>query len=293
MSLQRSGTSLPSTVDNTEVGYLDGVTSAIQTQLDGKISTVVANGSILIGNATNVATVTAVGGNCTLVANGALTVSNVGGATAAAVANAAALVANIGVTAAAINTAANLCANIGVTGAQINAAALLVANITAAAANISYTADVTSNIQAQFAAQGGTNAVAVTIANLAGSTVIDGVYADAAGANLKQIGTINITVTTVLNERVKVAFSGAVGGIAATEMVMGYQVDSDTPVVTLYKGIQATVGHDASWQVWTAPLAASAHTIKLMGCRSGGATNISIVGPVNYSIPAFTITQYR
>jgi hypothetical protein len=43
-------------VSNTEFGYLDGVTSSIQTQLDGKQTTTLSDENVLIGNSSNVAT---------------------------------------------------------------------------------------------------------------------------------------------------------------------------------------------------------------------------------------------
>jgi len=53
-------------VSSTEFQYLDGVTSAIQTQLDAKASTALTSGSILVGNVSNVATVTAMSGAVTI-----------------------------------------------------------------------------------------------------------------------------------------------------------------------------------------------------------------------------------
>lgn len=44
-------------VTNTEFNYLNGVTSSVQTQLDGKLSTTVASGSIIVGNGSAVGTV--------------------------------------------------------------------------------------------------------------------------------------------------------------------------------------------------------------------------------------------
>jgi hypothetical protein len=45
-----------SAVTPTELGYVSGVTSALQTQIDGKLSTTLADGKILIGNGSNLAT---------------------------------------------------------------------------------------------------------------------------------------------------------------------------------------------------------------------------------------------
>ena len=61
----------PSTVSATEIGYLDGVTSAIQTQLDGKASTTAdipkslidAKGDLIVGSAADTAARLAVGTN--------------------------------------------------------------------------------------------------------------------------------------------------------------------------------------------------------------------------------------
>lgn len=83
-----------SSVTATELAYLSGVTSAIQTQLNNKASTTLAQGSILLGNSSNVATATdiktsgrilvgngstsvlvAVSGDATLASTGALAIA--------------------------------------------------------------------------------------------------------------------------------------------------------------------------------------------------------------------------
>jgi hypothetical protein len=83
-----------SSVTATELAYLSGVTSSIQTQLNNKVSTTLAQGSILLGNSSNVATATdiktsgrilvgngttatlvAVSGDATLSSAGALTIA--------------------------------------------------------------------------------------------------------------------------------------------------------------------------------------------------------------------------
>ena len=65
-----------STVTNTELGYVSGVTSAIQTQLNAKQSTTLTNTHILVGNAGNVATDVAASGDITLANTGAFTIAN-------------------------------------------------------------------------------------------------------------------------------------------------------------------------------------------------------------------------
>jgi hypothetical protein len=89
-----SGLMEASSVTTTELGYISGVTSAIQTQLNNKASTTLAQGSILLGNGSNIATATdiktsgrilvgngttaasvALSGDATLSAAGALTIA--------------------------------------------------------------------------------------------------------------------------------------------------------------------------------------------------------------------------
>lgn len=58
-----SGVIAPSAVTSTELGYLSGVTSAIQTQIDGKATSTLASANIFVGSAGNVATAVAVTGD--------------------------------------------------------------------------------------------------------------------------------------------------------------------------------------------------------------------------------------
>lgn len=60
----------------TEIGFVSGVTSSIQTQLNAKQSTTLTNAHILVGNGSNVATDVAVSGDLTLANTGAFTIAN-------------------------------------------------------------------------------------------------------------------------------------------------------------------------------------------------------------------------
>jgi hypothetical protein len=60
------GTLAASAVTSTELGYVSGVTSAIQTQIDGKMTSALSNGKIFVGNASNVATAVTPSGDATI-----------------------------------------------------------------------------------------------------------------------------------------------------------------------------------------------------------------------------------
>jgi hypothetical protein len=65
-----------STISTTELGYLDNSTSNIQNQLDGKLSNVLTNGKVLIGNDSSVATEQTLSGDITTTNSGVVTIAN-------------------------------------------------------------------------------------------------------------------------------------------------------------------------------------------------------------------------
>lgn len=72
-----NGLPTASTTTSTELGYVAGVTSSIQTQLNGKLTTTLADTNIFIGNGSNVATAQTLSGDATLADTGALTLATV------------------------------------------------------------------------------------------------------------------------------------------------------------------------------------------------------------------------
>ena len=70
-----SGIPVASATTDTELGFVSGVTSSIQTQLNGKQSTALTTNHILVGSA-GVATDVAMSGDATIVSSGALTIAN-------------------------------------------------------------------------------------------------------------------------------------------------------------------------------------------------------------------------
>lgn len=63
-------------VSDTEFGYLDGVTSAIQTQIDGKLTSALTDSYVFVGNGSNVATGVALSGGATISNTGVVTLTN-------------------------------------------------------------------------------------------------------------------------------------------------------------------------------------------------------------------------
>jgi len=59
-----------------ELSYVKGVTSAIQTQFTGKLSTSLTNTYLFVGNGSNIATAVAMSGDATIANTGAVTVAN-------------------------------------------------------------------------------------------------------------------------------------------------------------------------------------------------------------------------
>ena len=65
-----------SATTSTELGYVSGVTSSIQSQLNGKATNTLADGSIFIGNASNEATAQAVTGDIAITNSGVTSISS-------------------------------------------------------------------------------------------------------------------------------------------------------------------------------------------------------------------------
>jgi hypothetical protein len=71
-----SGQLTVSAVTAAELGYVSGVTSAIQTQLDAKLSASLASSKVLVGNGAGVATAVAMSGSISMDNTGATTIAN-------------------------------------------------------------------------------------------------------------------------------------------------------------------------------------------------------------------------
>lgn len=71
-----NGLPVASSVTSTELGYVSGVTSSIQDQLDAKLTNVLTSAQIFVGNGSNVATAVALSGDATISNAGVLTLAS-------------------------------------------------------------------------------------------------------------------------------------------------------------------------------------------------------------------------
>lgn len=71
-----NGIPIAATTTATELGYVSGVTSSIQTQINSLATSTLTNTHILVGNASNVATDVAMSGDATIANTGAVTIAN-------------------------------------------------------------------------------------------------------------------------------------------------------------------------------------------------------------------------
>lgn len=151
-----NGVPTHATTTATEIGYVNGVTSAIQTQIDGKLTTTLANGKVWVGNGSSVATAVTPSGDVT-VDNAGVTTIGTAKVTLAMMANMATgsliyrKTAGSGVPE--VNTLATLKTDLGLTGSNSgdvtfsgeNYLSLTGQAITASAVNLSGT-NVTGNL---------------------------------------------------------------------------------------------------------------------------------------------------
>lgn len=177
-AVETSGTGelTASAVTATELGYVAGVTSAIQPQLDAKLSASLASAKILVGNGGGVATAVAVSGNISMDNAGATTIAN--GAIVDAMVNASAAIALSKLAALAINevlvsNGTGAISASGVTGAEL-----------------AYLSGVTAAIQTQL------NAKAPSASPTFTGTVTIGAKLDAATGANTSVGTFTLDGVT-------------------------------------------------------------------------------------------------
>lgn len=172
-----SGFVSPATTTATEIGYVNGVTSAIQTQLDGKASSTLTDSNIYVGNGTNVATGVAVTGD--------ISISNTG-----VTAITADSIVNADVNSAAAIAVSKLAATTGNRALVSDASGFLTA-ATTTDTEIGYVNGVTSAIQTQIDGKLGTTLTNTQVFVGNGSNVATGV-AISQDASIDNTGAVTV-----------------------------------------------------------------------------------------------------
>ena len=143
-------------------------------------------------------------------------------------------------------------------------------------------------------AQGtGINGLEVQESTLASNFTVTQAFSDIPGGDTAQVDSVECVVSTLEGERVQVSYEGSVYLADLDGLVMGYQVDSGTPVCTHYAStFGAEVNENsAHFSVFTQPLSAGQHTIRLMAAKTGGAPVFA--GVNNSSVSTFQVTRHK
>jgi hypothetical protein len=127
---------------------------------------------------------------------------------------------------------------------------------------------------------------------LSSSFSVTQAFIDQPGGNMAQVDSSEITINTLENEAVEVSFVGSLYASSGTsDVILGYQIDSDTPIVQLYEVETSTSVGAITFSTMTAPLSAGQHTIKLMASKTVGAPQIYVSNSGGSA--RFTVTRFK
>jgi len=140
----------------------------------------------------------------------------------------------------------------------------------------------------------GINGLEVVSSTLAANFTVTTVYSNVPGAGMAQVSTVECVVNTLANEQVLISFTGNTAQLnSGDEGLIGYQIDSGTAVVCGYNSVaSANYYPPINFTVMSAPLAAGAHTIKLMAAKGGSDTFI-ISGGSNLQPSVFQVARFK
>ena len=137
----------------------------------------------------------------------------------------------------------------------------------------------------------GIGAGTIVTSNSLGSTFdVVAPFVDVPGAGMAQVSTVQVTIDTIEGEEVEICFDGSMYAAVTYHGSVGYQIDSDTPVVVQWLWQNGARAVSAGFSVVSTPLSAGQHVIKLMASTSGGTPQIITS---NSSKAVLHVTQFR
>jgi hypothetical protein len=265
-----SGKVAVSTVTDTELGYVSGVTSAIQTQLNNKQSTSLTNGSILIGNVSNVATANAVTGDITIsnagvtaIGSGVIVNADVNASAAIAYSKLAALTSG--------NILVGNVSNVATSVAMSGDITITNAGVTAIGAGVIVNADVNAS-------------AAIAYSKLAALTASRALASDASGfvsaatttlTELNYVSGVTSAIQTQLNAKQSTTLTngsiliGNASNVATANAVTGDVTISNAGVTAIASGVIVNADVNASAAIAYSKLAALTANRALISDASG------------------------
>lgn len=109
-------------------------------------------------------------------------------------------------------------------------------------------------------------------------------WSNTAGGNLAQVSTVEVTATFVANERVIINYVGSATVPSGSDLIVGYQIDSDTAKTLLYTQGLGGGYRGICFSALSAALTAGSHTFKLMAASSGADPTIAGASNLNGAI---------
>jgi len=127
-----------------------------------------------------------------------------------------------------------------------------------------------------------------------GSFTVTSVFSDVPGGNMAQVSDVQVTFNALEGERVEIKYIGQAQMNGSDNIILGYQMDSDTPIETHYTyDTTTTSARDISFNRFTDPLSAGQHTVKLMASKSVGNASIYDDDTYNSTSARLQVIRYK
>lgn len=150
-----------------------------------------------------------------------------------------------------------------------------------------------NNVQEALDEVAGLTAPVMGKMNLASDTTISQAWSNVAGGNMTQFGSMQVSITTSTTCNIIVHFSAsAVGTTSASELVIGYQKNSDTAVPMAYVNLNTSAAsrHQINFRDLLTNQPAGSYTFKAMASR--GSSNCIIKGNSNLAQAVLLVEAY-
>jgi hypothetical protein len=128
-------------------------------------------------------------------------------------------------------------------------------------------------------------------AYLGSDFTVTAVWDDVAGGDLVQVGSLSLSTDINKISGITVHFLGSADIDTGSDLVLGYQIDSEDPVPCLYEQGGAGGIRHINMMVALPSIPKGSVTIKLMAASSGGVDPV-VLGASNYNLSKFSVVQY-
>lgn len=136
---------------------------------------------------------------------------------------------------------------------------------------------------------GGAN-VTIETATLGSDFLVTQAWSDVAGGSMVQVSSVQVSVDLTSGQNMMIGYNGSANIGSGIELILGYQIGSETAVPVVWEQGLATPGRHVGFMVpLTSPVSGTT-TIRLMASRVSG--GVTIIGQTNFNLAEFSVVTF-